>query len=173
MLSHSPPLPLVIEHDYKESDIASEDEEGLILALKQRNRIRRICLRMAFLKLQKFIMTINEEFPILEYLFIVSPILGKALMLPETLQAPRLHQLKLFGVVPPIRSRLLMTATRLATLSFHVPPIYLPPPKRSASMPFIYTARGARDRLFIPFYSPWGGPATHAHHANHDSPNIP
>ena len=119
MLAHSPPLPLVIEYDYYEdSDIAAEDEECLILALEQRNRILRIRLRimMDTSNLQKFIMAIDEEFPILEYLSIVSPNQRTALMLPETLHAPRLHQLSLIGFIPPIRSRLLTTAVGLVTL---------------------------------------------------------
>jgi hypothetical protein len=118
MLAHSPPLPLVIEHDYEDSDIAVEDEEGLILALEQRNRIRRINLRIAMdtPNLPKFIMAIDEEFPILEYLIIVSPNQRTAMILPETLHAPRLHRLLLVGFVPPIRSRLLTTAVGLVSL---------------------------------------------------------
>jgi hypothetical protein len=63
MLAYSPPLPLFIKHDYEDSDIAVEDEEGLILALEQRNRIRRINLwiMMNTPNLQKFIMAIDEE----------------------------------------------------------------------------------------------------------------
>lgn len=112
-------LLLVIEYDYYEnSDIAAEDEEGLILALEQRNRILRIRLRimMDTSNLQKFIMAIDEEFPILEYLIIVGPNQRTALMLPETLHGPRLHQLLLIGFIPPIRSRLLTTAVGLVTL---------------------------------------------------------
>jgi hypothetical protein len=41
--------------------------------MRRRNRIRRIRLRMAIPNLQKFIMAIDEELPILEYLIIVSP----------------------------------------------------------------------------------------------------
>jgi hypothetical protein len=43
-------------------------------------------------------MAIDEEFPILEYLIIISPNQRAALMLPETLQAPHLHQLTLIGL---------------------------------------------------------------------------
>jgi hypothetical protein len=108
MLAHSPPLPLVIEYDYYEDfDIAAEDEEGLILALEHRDRILRIRLRTMVdtSNLQMYIMAIDEEFPILEYLIIVSPNQRTAMILPETLHAPRLHQLSLIGFIPPIRSR--------------------------------------------------------------------
>jgi hypothetical protein len=73
MLAHSPPLPLVVDyfrgHEY--SDIAAEDEEGLILALEQRDRVRRIRLRMGITNLQKFITTISGEYPILRYLIVI------------------------------------------------------------------------------------------------------
>ena len=41
MLAHSPSLPLVIDSTY---GITPGDEVGIILALKQRDRVRRICL---------------------------------------------------------------------------------------------------------------------------------
>ena len=43
MLVHSPPLPLVVEYRGG-NDISAEDREGAILALKQRDRVRRIRL---------------------------------------------------------------------------------------------------------------------------------
>jgi hypothetical protein len=73
MLAHSPPLPLVVDYfrgpEY--SDIAAEDEEGLTLALEQRDRVRRIRLRMGITNLQKFITTISGEYPILRYLIVI------------------------------------------------------------------------------------------------------
>ena len=54
MLAHSPPLPLVI--DYERTDVTAEDEEAIILALEQRDRVRRICFDIPVLKLQKLIM---------------------------------------------------------------------------------------------------------------------
>ena len=47
MLAHSPPLPLVIDYNEEDCDITAEDEEGRILALGQRDRVRRIRLQMA------------------------------------------------------------------------------------------------------------------------------
>ncbi len=64
MLAHSPPLPLVVFYD---SDVGAKDEEGLILALEQRDRVRRIRLRMSISKLQELIMAISGEYLILEY----------------------------------------------------------------------------------------------------------
>ena len=116
MLAHSPPLPLTV--DYRHDDgITAEDEEGILLALEQRRRVRHLRLFFPVQFLQQLVMAIDEEFPILEYLIIGSPKSGNtALMLPETLQTPNLHHLKLDGFACPIRSRLHPTATSLVTL---------------------------------------------------------
>jgi hypothetical protein len=45
MLAHSPPIPLVVDYNYEDSNMNTDDEEGLILALEQRDRVRRIRLR--------------------------------------------------------------------------------------------------------------------------------
>jgi len=66
MLAHSPPLPLVI--DYTHRDISAEDEEAILLALAQRNRVRRIRFNLPVRQLQKLITAIDGEYPILEYL---------------------------------------------------------------------------------------------------------
>jgi hypothetical protein len=95
MLAHSPPLPLTV--DYCGDDgITAEDEEGILLALEQRHRIRHLRLNFPSQILQKLVMAIDEEFPILEYLIIYPPPKGNtALMLPETLQAPHLRHFAL------------------------------------------------------------------------------
>jgi hypothetical protein len=120
MLAHSPPLPLTV--DYIGSDrITAEDEEGILLALEQRHRVRHF--RLVFpvqiqpQNLQKLIMAIDEEFPILEYL-IVDTLMedSTALVLPETLQAPHLRHLMLGGFACPIQPRLHPTAPGLVTL---------------------------------------------------------
>ena len=128
MLAHSPPLPLII--DYVEWEITAKDEEGIILALAQRNRVRRIRFRMRVPNLQKLIMAINEEYPTLEYLILVPPMdMSTTLMLPETLQAPHLRHLLLTGFVLPIGSQLLVTAVGLVTLTLIAghPPTYFQP----------------------------------------------
>ena len=119
MLAHSPPFPLVIDYPDKNWDITAEDEEGIMLALEQRGRVRRIrFVDMPLLKLQKFIMTMDEDYPVLESL-IMSPSEDEvtALMFPGTLQVPHLLQLTLIGFVIPIRSQLLTTAVGIVTLS--------------------------------------------------------
>ena len=116
MLAHSPPLPLTV--DYRSEDgITAEDEEGLLLALEQRHRVRHLRLISPVQNLRKLVMAIEEEFPILEYLIIFPPPdPGTALMLPETLQAPYLRHLALSGFANPIRPRLHPTVASLVTL---------------------------------------------------------
>ena len=117
MLAHSPPLPLVIDYFYEDHDI-TKDEEGAVLALKQRDRVRRVRLMMPVPDLLKLISAMDEEYPILEYLIIEPPTKDRStiLMLPETLQAPNLRHLTLIGFALPIGSRLLTTAVGLVTL---------------------------------------------------------
>jgi hypothetical protein len=123
MLAHSPPLPLVVDyfHEPEYSDIAAEDEEGLTLALEPCDRVRRVRLRMGITNLQKFIMAISGEYPILECLIIIPFVKSTAFELPETLQAPCLRHLLLSCFALPIRSPLLTTATGLITLFLEIP----------------------------------------------------
>jgi hypothetical protein len=115
MLAHSPPLPLTV--DYSSEGITAEDEEGILLALEQRHRVRHLRLLLPVQNLRKLVMAIDEEFPILEYL-IVEPWAkdSMALVLPETLQAPHLRHLMLGGFTCPIRPRLHPTAASLVIL---------------------------------------------------------
>ena len=115
MLAHSPPLPLVIDyHRYR--DIT--EDEGAILALKHRDRVRHVRLCTPVTSLQKLIAAMDEEYPFLEYLIIAPPPEDRStvLILPETLQAPHLRHLTLIGFPLPIGSRLLTTAVGLVTL---------------------------------------------------------
>ena len=116
MLAHSPPLPLVIDY-HRDRDI-TEGEEGAILALKHRDRVRHVRLCTPVTSLQKLIAAMDEEYPFLEYLIIAPPPedTSTVLILPETLQAPHLRHLTLIGFALPIGSRLLTTAVGLVTL---------------------------------------------------------
>ena len=118
MLAHSIPLPLVIDYSDKYHDITAEDEEGMVLALKQRDRVRRVRLRIPLTNLQKLVVAMDEEYPILEYLVIMHWIEDNTtiMIFPETFQAPHLRHLVLVGFTLPLRSRLLTTAVGLVTL---------------------------------------------------------
>jgi hypothetical protein len=143
MLAHSPPLPLVIDYAFQDN-ITAEYQEGAILALKQRDRVRRVRLQIPAADLQKIIVAMDDEYPILEFLSIALPILDNSatLIFPETLQAPHLRHLLLQGFSLPIRSRLLTTAVGLVTLSLHVLPIHVLPSKCSAPMDFTHAPAG-------------------------------
>ena len=115
MLAHSPPLPLVIDY----FNILSNCDEGVILALEQRHRVRRVRLCMMDVSgLQKLIMAMDKEYPVLEYLILVTMAAwgDLALVLPKPLEAPNLRHLFLTGVVPLIESRLLTSAVGMVTL---------------------------------------------------------
>jgi hypothetical protein len=149
MLAHSPPLPLVI--DYRRTDITAEDEEAIILALEQRDRVRRIRFNLPVLKLQKLIMAIDEEYPILEYLILWVPFEDKRtiLTLPETLHTPHLRQLTI-GCSIPIRFQLLTTAVGLVTLNLalHHPSTYFQPTVLLQSLSLM----AQLENLLISFY---------------------
>ena len=119
MLVHSPPLPLVI--DYQNHDISGEDEEAIILALEQRDRVHRIRFVLPVLNLRRLIVAIDGEYPILEYLFLSNLLEEKnnpVLFLPETLETPHLRHLAIGSFTPiPIRSSLLGTTAFLVLLS--------------------------------------------------------
>ena len=116
MLAHSPPLPLVIGYFVKDRNLTTEDEEGIILALKQRDRVHRVRIGNAIIK--KFIVAMDEEYPILEYLTITLLIedYSTILRFPGALQAPHLRHLELTGFALPIGFPLLTTAVGLVTL---------------------------------------------------------
>ncbi|KAI0276395.1 hypothetical protein BGY98DRAFT_1187837 [Russula aff. rugulosa BPL654] len=128
MLVHSPPLPLVI--DYRHHDISAEDKEAIVLALEQRDRVRRIRFYIPVLELEELIIAIDGEYPILEYLIFGVPPEDKStvLILPETLQTPHLRHLAIDCSIP-IRSQLLTTAVGLVTLnlSLYHPSTYFEP----------------------------------------------
>jgi hypothetical protein len=116
MLAHSPPFPLSVDY-INEDGITEKDEAGILLALEQRHRIRHLRLVLPVQNLRNPVMTIDGEFPILEYLILEPPRKeSAALKLPETLQAPNLHHLTLDSFACPLRSRLHPTAAGLVTL---------------------------------------------------------
>ena len=124
MLAHSPPLPLIIDHLHQNQVITAEDEEGIILALQHRDRVRRVRLVNPIPTLQKLIIALDGEFPILEYLLVEYQQLQRPtnarntdLTFPETFRAPRLRHLVLMNFAISIGSPLLATMGNLVTLS--------------------------------------------------------
>jgi hypothetical protein len=120
MLAYSPPLPLIIDHLNKNRaiDTGDEVEEGLLLALQHRDRVRRIHLLMPVPRLQKLITAMGDEFPILEYLYIASSTRHNiGLTLPETFRALHLCHLISGESIFPLEPPLLTTSVGLVTLS--------------------------------------------------------
>ena len=116
VLAHSPPLPLIIDYVRGYPGMTIEDEEGMLLALRHRSRIRRIRLQMHDLNLERLIMAIDEEFPRLEYLNIALQTKHNiGLILPSTFQAPHLRYLILRNFTFP-GSSLLTAAVGLVSL---------------------------------------------------------
>jgi hypothetical protein len=128
MLANSPHLPLLIDHLDEDNVITTEDEEGIILALQHHDRVRRIRLRNSMPNLQRFIIALDGEFPILEYLLIHHPYSTStgthdtSLNLPETFRAPHLRQLSLMDIVIPIESSILTTANLVNLVIELIPP---------------------------------------------------
>lgn len=153
MLEHSPCLPLIIDHVDEDHDITVKDEEGIILALQHRDRVRRIRLQMSVPSLQRLIMSMDGEFPRLEYLYIAPPAKHHgSLTLPKTFYAPNLRHLILVNFDFPIGSPLITTAVGLVTLSLQNihPSAYFSPNnllQRLSHMPQLET-------LGITFHSP-------------------
>jgi hypothetical protein len=126
MLANSPHLPLIIDHLDEDNDITTKDEEGIILALQHHDRVLRIRLRNPIPNIQKFIIALDGEFPILEYLLIHHSYSAStdthhdtSLNIPETFRAPHLRHLLLMGFAIPIESPLL---TNLVTLNLDLIP---------------------------------------------------
>ena len=118
ILAHSPPLPLDVGYFIENRELTTEDEEGIILALKQHDRVHRVRLHSVGSIVQKLIMAMDEECPILEFLYISSSIEDNTTVLrfPESFQAPHLRYISLGSFALPIASRLLTTAVGLVTL---------------------------------------------------------
>ena len=117
MLTYSPPLPLLINHNLETRGPTAEDEEGIMLALQQRDRVRRIRLQVSIQNLDNLITAIDGEFPVLEYLHIAPPTQPYTnLLLPSTFEAPHLRHLWLDHFASPIGSRLFTTAVGLVRL---------------------------------------------------------
>jgi hypothetical protein len=119
----------MIHYTFHDRYITAQDEEEPDHALSYHHRIRRIRLQMPVQNLQKLVMSIDDEFPILEDL-VLAPSLTSSmnLILPKTFRAPQLRRLILRNFAP-IGSPLLTTATGIVLFSLtriH-PSVYFPP----------------------------------------------
>ena len=117
MLAHSPPFPLFINHNPDSHDPTAKDEEGIMLALQHRDRVRRIRLQVPIQSLHNLITAMEGGFPVLEYLHITPPTEHNTqLILPSTFEAPHLRHLWLDHFAAPMGSLLFTTAVGLVSL---------------------------------------------------------
>jgi hypothetical protein len=89
MLAHSPPLPLVLDYGDGDRDVTLEDEDGILLALRHRHRVRHIRFSMPASGLRRLVAVLDGEFIMLEKLYI-KPLADcdNGLSLPDTFKAP-------------------------------------------------------------------------------------
>ncbi|KAH9009581.1 hypothetical protein EDB84DRAFT_1546481 [Lactarius hengduanensis] len=99
MLTHSPPLPLIIYYPGGLGGAAGKEEGDVHFLLQHRERVRRIHIGVPAVDLLG-----DDEYPALQNL------------LPAKLHAPLLRHLMLFDVRPPVGSELLLLAEGLVTL---------------------------------------------------------
>ncbi|KAH9955687.1 hypothetical protein BC827DRAFT_831092 [Russula dissimulans] len=152
MLENSPPLPLILDYVDADHDITVEDEEAIILALKHRDRVRRIRLLLPNSTLRKLLVAVDEDFLALKYLYL-GPLTSdnEGLILPKSFRAPDLRHLILMNFALPLGSPLLLTAMNLFTLSLQdIPPsIYIRPDQLLQRLSFMPEL----DTLGIAFYN--------------------
>ncbi len=93
------PFPIIIDYGDEDREVTEQDEEGILLALRRRRRLRHIRLWMPASNLQKLVVVMNGEFPMLEYLHI-NPLTSDdiGLSLPATFKGPLLHHFSLRNV---------------------------------------------------------------------------
>jgi len=119
MLSHLPPLPIVI--DFRSRDPA-EIDPNVLHAILQRDRIRRIVFQAPSATSEDLIVPMNEPFPILEYLSLSSTPMPKKdtklLALPQTFLALNLRQLTSHSTFLSKGLPLLTSSVSLVTLEF-------------------------------------------------------
>jgi len=130
MLTHSPPLPLIIDYVDEGHGVTTRDEEGMVLALQHRDRVYRVRLQIPVPNLQKVIVAVEGNFPLLEHLYIAPPAKQEtALVLSNSFGAPLLRHLILINIAFPIGSPLLITAVGLVTLTLQEihPSVYFGP----------------------------------------------
>ena len=135
MLSHLPPLPIIIDYDGREP-LSAKDEEGVLLALQKHDRIRRIHLCASTgTTLDKLFAVLNGSLPLLDNLGLcIEPSNAdenesvsnelELPRLPQSFQAPHLDHLDLSGVgnLTEVGLPLLATLFNLVSLTLAMTP---------------------------------------------------
>ena len=120
ILSHLPPLPLIIDYLESTETMAQKAEDNLRLGLQQHGRLRQVVLRAPSSSLRMWLEPMNKRFPRLWDLSLSSTTIEPEETNPElseTLQAPDLRRLSLHGIRFSTGLPLLSSTTTLSTLS--------------------------------------------------------
>ena len=118
ILSHLPPLPLIIDYSDRAGTLAQKDEDNVRFGLQQHGRLRQVVLQAPSSSFHMWIELMNNPFPRLWDLSLSTTTTeGINPMLPETLQAPNLHRLSLHGINFSTGLPFLSSAVALSTLS--------------------------------------------------------
>jgi hypothetical protein len=105
MLTHSPPFPLIIFYNDSDREMTAEDNEGALLAISHRDRVRRISLCMPAPNLEKFMAVMDEDFPVLERICLGSKLEdSRRLIFSTTFQAPNLSHIWTDSIGFPLRT---------------------------------------------------------------------
>ena len=119
-LGHLPPIPLLIEFsDHGTRTMSQRDEENIRLGLVQwHDRVCQVDFRAPSSSLRIWLGQMNQPFPRLRGLSLLSTSTEENLVLPERFQAPDLRRLTLHSIGLSTRSTLLLSsAITLSTLS--------------------------------------------------------
>ena len=125
MLSHSPPLPLIIYYPEIPGEISAADEGNAIFALQQYDRVHCIRVVASTAVMCNLFKVMDCEFPILQRLSLqLSTESRSGLGLPENLLAPPLRILSLSNIFLPVQSQLLTQADGLLSLLLWSVPVF-------------------------------------------------
>ncbi|KAH8976728.1 hypothetical protein EDB86DRAFT_3094684 [Lactarius hatsudake] len=116
LLTHSPPLPLIIYYPGGLGGAAGKEEGDVHFLFQHRERVRRIHIGVSA---ESLLDSLDGEYPSLQHLVIrsrTSSFSGTSVELPAKLHAPLLRHLVLLGVRPPVGFELLLLAEGLVTL---------------------------------------------------------
>ncbi|KAH9008952.1 hypothetical protein EDB85DRAFT_2283374 [Lactarius pseudohatsudake] len=114
MLTHSPPLPLIIYYPGGLGALTGEDVEDVLFLLQHRERVRRIHIEAPA---ESLLDSMDGEYPVLQHLVIRSHTRKRrAMEVRAKLQAPLLRHLTLSDVRLPVGSELLIRAEGLVML---------------------------------------------------------
>ena len=136
ILAYFPHLPLEVNYMFLWEREQRQAQRNVLLSLQRRHHLRSINLRAPDAVLQRMVIPLDDEFPLLDRLAIISDDqsfgASSGVTLPKTLRAPNLRHLILENFDLQIGAPILTTSIQLVSLglwripaSTHIPPEYL------------------------------------------------